>query len=55
MAASQQDTAEPTKGILLSLMTEWADFKEHGQRIEEAIRALAVENGLSGVLPDPAG
>jgi hypothetical protein len=58
MAASQQDgTAEytTTKGILLGLMTEWADFKEHGERIEAAILALAVANGLSGVLPDPAG
>jgi hypothetical protein len=57
MAASQQDNAEytTTKGILLGLMTEWADFKEHGQTIEAQILALAVANGLPGVLPDPAG
>jgi hypothetical protein len=55
MAASQNDTAEFTKRALLGLMTEWADYKEHGQRIEAAILALAVANGLPGVLPDPAG
>jgi hypothetical protein len=56
MAASQQnDTAEFTQRVLRGLMTEWADFKEHGKIIESQILALAVANGLPGVLPDPAG
>jgi hypothetical protein len=55
MTASQQDTAEFTQRVLSGLMTEWADFKEHGKNIEAQILALAVANGLPGVLPDPAG
>jgi hypothetical protein len=56
MAASQNDSDyTTTKALLLGLMTEWADFKEHGQIIESQILALAVANGLPGVLPDPAG
>lgn len=53
MASQQEFTT--TKGILLGLVTELADFKEHAERIEAAILALAVANGLPGVLPDPAG
>ena len=55
MAASQKDTAEFTKRVLASLVTEWADVKERGERIEAAILSLAVEHGLPSVLPDPAG
>jgi hypothetical protein len=57
MPASRKDTAEftTTKGILLGLMTEWVDVKERALQIEAAILALAVANGLPGILPEPAG
>ena len=55
MPASRKDTAEFTQRSLMALLTEWADFKEHGQNIEAAILALAVAHGLPDILPDPAG
>jgi hypothetical protein len=53
--ASQKDTVELTTHMLMALTTEWADYKEHGQRIEAMILALAGACGLPSVLPDPAG
>lgn len=55
MTASQKDTAEFTIRTLMALTTELADYKEHGQRIEAMIMALAEAYGLPSVLPDPAG
>jgi hypothetical protein len=55
MTSQKDNTADLTTRVLLSLMTEWADFKERTQQIEAAILALAVANGLPGVLPGPAG
>jgi hypothetical protein len=55
MTTSQKDTADYMRLRLNALMTEWADYKEHAERIELMILALAVEQGLLGVLPDPAG
>jgi hypothetical protein len=37
---------EFTKGVLMSLVTELADLKEHAQHIETSIVALAREHGL---------
>jgi hypothetical protein len=56
MSAPSNDSGyTTTKALILALMTEWTDFKEHGQIIESQILALADANGLPGVLPDPAG
>jgi hypothetical protein len=55
MTTSQKDTAEFTTRTLTALMTEFADYKEHGERIEAMILALAGACGLPSVLPDPAG
>jgi hypothetical protein len=55
MKTSPKDTAERTTRTLMALTTEFADYKELGERIEVMILALAGAYGLPGVLPDPAG
>ena len=54
-ASYKDDTAEFTQRTLMALMTTWADHKERAQQIEVTILALAAANGLSDVLPVPAG
>jgi hypothetical protein len=41
-----------TKRVLLSLVTELADLKEHAQHIETSIFALAREHGVKMVEPE---
>jgi hypothetical protein len=53
--ASQKDATDSMQPRINALMTEWADFKEHGQRIEDMVLALAEAHGLPSVLPDSAG
>ena len=53
MTASQK--AEFTQSTLMALVTALADQKEHNRQIEVMVLALATANGLSDVLPPPAG
>jgi len=52
---TSKDTAGFTTRTLMALTTALADKAELDRQIEALTLALAVEYGLPGVLPDPAG
>jgi hypothetical protein len=43
---------EATTRALMALVTELADYREHGKRIEAIIEAMAKEHGVK--IPEPA-